>query len=89
METAGILPQKSTNLIISTFEGLFRGSKIALTKELIRFDKKRLRRHSKTNFSENPNDTSPFLYLFSLIILFDLIVLSFLLSKFHHFFQYN
>ena len=39
METAGIQSIKQTNLIISTFEGLFRESKIALTKELIRFAK--------------------------------------------------
>ena len=39
METAGVQSIKKTNLIISTFEELFRRSKIALTKELIRFDK--------------------------------------------------
>lgn len=39
MEKVGVQSIKRTNLIISTFEGLFSGSKIALTKELIRFDK--------------------------------------------------
>ncbi len=39
METVGIQSTKQSNLIISTFEGLFQGSKIALTKELIRFIK--------------------------------------------------
>ena len=39
METAGVQYIKQINLIISTFKGLFRGSKIALTKELIRFSK--------------------------------------------------
>lgn len=39
METASVQSIKQKNLIISTFEGHFRGSKMALTKELIRFDK--------------------------------------------------
>lgn len=39
METAGVQSIKQTNLIKSTFAGLFRVSKIALTKELIRFNK--------------------------------------------------
>lgn len=39
METAGVQSTKQRNLIISTFERLFQGSKTALTKELIRFSK--------------------------------------------------
>lgn len=39
METAGVQSIKRTNLITSTFEEHFRESKMALTKELIRFDK--------------------------------------------------
>lgn len=39
MEKVGVQSIKRTNLIKSTVERLFEGSKIALTKELIRFVK--------------------------------------------------